>query len=625
MLWLSRLSKAFNKFFTSRTTQFIWKAAALNVPDLPPRPEELTEIAYSSLLFDTHCHNCYSKNCYNVYWSCRIRLCKKCYGDLAVSSRDYYNSLLPHSSKAVKELLYTYHFSVNELVPPLAKHNNGAITQYRPFLDKFLLAWKELSDSEEKQKKKEFLIEHHNSTTAIMKTVPPLEDWYDRCRSTRADELHDVRQARQDAIMEKLKEDGWQIELDYLEASKDDKKKFFKLPEIRKTQALSPRIWATIKDSVADFMQEIRDKRLHEIYMATLQSRVEELGKVIAAIAPDICKYRLTPPECELCIPEIFAMVDPKKEDFNVEDLRPALRTLMIDYLGKRDGYAQQELMTALRKEFGLSDAIDPFWLAVGSHFRCAQCNRVYGLGMAVRHNCQHSWDYPLNKPEWMSDDYFAVIREYIKKSSYYGNGPQFMWLVENFRATFAHAAATIEDCGFDVKTATVKDLDEDKNLRLLCTNHKTRKGDKIEYAPIMKWRTAAFAKHCCNSYYKPNARPAYKRATEKQVAAVKESEEACAAEAALLKNEEHGDNDYFCVRCPERFETVGHATYHVKEKHGIAEPGKNDWTIFHLDMRLPKCVYLVPQQVRKGQHHTLVNLIKNKHISITIYRWENW
>lgn len=56
MLHLSRLSKAFRAMFTSRSTQFIWKAARLNVVGLPPCPVDLTELAYANLLFDPYCH-----------------------------------------------------------------------------------------------------------------------------------------------------------------------------------------------------------------------------------------------------------------------------------------------------------------------------------------------------------------------------------------------------------------------------------------------------------------------------------------------------------------------------------------------------------------------------------------
>ncbi|KAI0088493.1 hypothetical protein BDY19DRAFT_947876 [Irpex rosettiformis] len=619
MLWLSRLSKAFNKFFTSRTTQYIWKAAALNVPGLPPCPEGLTEIAYASLLFDTHCHNCYSKNCYYVYWGCRVRLCKKCYCDLAVRGRNYYNPLYPHH---LEDLLYVYHVDLNGLVPPLVKKDNSAVLQYKPHLDKFLKAFNELP--EDKEKRKEFLVDCQVSTRAILKTVPAFIEWDDRCKSTRADELDDIRQARQDAIEEKLKEDGWQLELDFLETSEEDRKNFLKLPEVRKTQALSPRIWTTIKDSVIKFVQEIRDKRLREIYIESLPNRVYKLGKAIKAVVDGIDRCELTPQECELRIPELFDMVGPNKEDFDVEDLQPTVRTLVVDYLSKRDGVARRELMVALREECGLDDSVDPFSLAVGSCFRCAQCNHAFNLGEAVRHVCRSNWKYPLDKPEGMSNDYFRTVRDSLEEDGY-GLDNQFMWCVENFRPTLKQAVAVIRACGFDVKTATVKDLDGGKDLRLLCTNHRTWNNYKIEYAPIMNWRTAAFTQPCCNLHSKtPHSYPTYERATEKQVAAVKTSEEACTA--AQLKNNAYGYMDFTCVHCSELFETKWYATYHAKNKHDIAEPGENDWTTVCRDEPIvPSNIYLVPTQVNKNRYYRFSQLIKNNDGSIVIYDWEKW
>ncbi|KAI0085152.1 hypothetical protein BDY19DRAFT_967371 [Irpex rosettiformis] len=126
MLNLSRLSKAFRALFTSRTTQYIWKTARINVAGLPPCPEDLTELAYANLLFDPHCHNCQSKNCYFVYWGCRVRLCKTCSNDLSVFSSKY-NSIEYRVDGDDDTTSRTIHHSipVNELVPPLEQRSSG--------------------------------------------------------------------------------------------------------------------------------------------------------------------------------------------------------------------------------------------------------------------------------------------------------------------------------------------------------------------------------------------------------------------------------------------------------------------------------------------------------------------
>ncbi|KAI0089576.1 hypothetical protein BDY19DRAFT_111108 [Irpex rosettiformis] len=56
MLRLARLSKAFRVLLMSRSTEFVWRAARLNDPNLPPCPDDITEVAYANLLYDPTCH-----------------------------------------------------------------------------------------------------------------------------------------------------------------------------------------------------------------------------------------------------------------------------------------------------------------------------------------------------------------------------------------------------------------------------------------------------------------------------------------------------------------------------------------------------------------------------------------
>lgn len=60
LLALARTSKDFRKFFMARTTAKLWETARLNVEGLPDCPPHLSEPAYASLAFDTHCTVRYS-------------------------------------------------------------------------------------------------------------------------------------------------------------------------------------------------------------------------------------------------------------------------------------------------------------------------------------------------------------------------------------------------------------------------------------------------------------------------------------------------------------------------------------------------------------------------------------
>ncbi|TFL01067.1 hypothetical protein BDV98DRAFT_508191 [Pterulicium gracile] len=55
VLPLSRATKALRKMLMQRSAAFIWRAALENRQDVPKRPKNMSEPAYVSLIFDTHC------------------------------------------------------------------------------------------------------------------------------------------------------------------------------------------------------------------------------------------------------------------------------------------------------------------------------------------------------------------------------------------------------------------------------------------------------------------------------------------------------------------------------------------------------------------------------------------
>ena len=240
-------------------------------------------------------------------------------------------------------------------------------------------------------------------------------------------------------------------------------------------------------------MEEVRKYRLHEIDMKELGARLVALGEAIQEVVSEMGERYTTSFECEVRIPELFDLVD-IKNGFDIKHSRPVIRHLVRDYLRKRDQNALQDLADALRHEHGLDESVDPFSLAVGSYFRCVHCDFVFKCQEAIHHVCQYCTDYPRIKPDWMSDDYFNSILNCLPYG-YLGEGRQLMWSVDNFKHAFSQVVPVIEACGFDVKTATVEDLDADKDLRLICLNHKTSAD-----VPIMTWRTAV-------CYYLPTSR----------------------------------------------------------------------------------------------------------------------
>jgi hypothetical protein len=95
LLQLSRVSVDFRAIFTSRSALYMWIAARKNVPRLPNCPDDLSEMEYARLLFETDCevsaapfYKCCSLNnrqaCGRIprrdaIFTLRLRLCKQCY------------------------------------------------------------------------------------------------------------------------------------------------------------------------------------------------------------------------------------------------------------------------------------------------------------------------------------------------------------------------------------------------------------------------------------------------------------------------------------------------------------------------------------------------------------------
>ena len=319
-------------------------------------------------------------------------------------------------------------------------------------------------------------------------------------------------------------------------------------------------VWTSIKGPINEYMQQIREIRLHKIYMDTLKPRVASLEKAMKDVLAELEGHAVTCWECEARIPALFDIVNPEKKEFNLGDLHSTLRPLLQDYLRKRDDIARQELSSAIRRFHDLDKSVDPFALAVGSLFRCNSCAYVFSPQETIHHICRE-YSYPRKKPGWMSRDYFDAICRCTPRWTV--QLTRLIWTVDDFTnsRSLGKASLAIKACGFDVKTATAKDLDEDKNLRLICLNHKSD-GD----IPIMTWRTAVryFTLHhrmCHRSIFNINgsfvivqafhARPCchspkYERATEKQVLAAQE----CETQIKEDSKNDRGYCDFSCAHC---------------------------------------------------------------------------
>ncbi|KAI0738741.1 hypothetical protein BC629DRAFT_322246 [Irpex lacteus] len=136
-----------------------------------------------------------------------------------------------------------------------------------------------------------FLSIRKKAVSEIGKSAVALQGWLESTKTFRSDELNELRHSRRKAILEKLREDGrWQEELGEMETTCYLEERFNMLPEVRKLQALTAKIWANIKGPVIAFMQQRKDERIAEMRRMAMEDRMRamcEFAKTILMRIPD--------------------------------------------------------------------------------------------------------------------------------------------------------------------------------------------------------------------------------------------------------------------------------------------------------------------------------------------------
>ncbi|KAF8997057.1 hypothetical protein BDQ17DRAFT_1329561 [Cyathus striatus] len=92
LVQLTRTSKALRKILSEKSTLFIWRQARSNMDGIPECPDDLSEPAYATFLFETHCIGCQSSRHNILYcWELHARWCTKCIweGDRFVRRNGY--------------------------------------------------------------------------------------------------------------------------------------------------------------------------------------------------------------------------------------------------------------------------------------------------------------------------------------------------------------------------------------------------------------------------------------------------------------------------------------------------------------------------------------------------------
>ncbi|KAI0698460.1 hypothetical protein BC835DRAFT_653701 [Cytidiella melzeri] len=554
LLNLARTTKDLRKFFMGRNSLTFWKAAQLNIPDLPPCPTDLTEPAYANLMFDAHCHNCGGNKCHHIYWRYRVRLCKRCRQGSTAKATAYVITEL-------EELIAPR--EIGDVIPPFEDRSHTIYCQYyQPEIDRLLEAVKQMPPTE-----LDSYLEAQEKLALLRKEDEiDLDDWIRSTKVSQNKELERLREARQSGIIAKLQEEGsWQEDISYMvkSAGQLDYYRFQKLPEVHKTQALTPKIWNKIREPIITFMQSVRENRLTEDHRERLTRRLHIMRELVERIVPRNHKSSLSCREIALYIPEVWRMLDRTAAEFDTEEFQRVLQVSIPEYLEKRTQDTRKFFEDTIKKELGIDGSADPWKLAATAWFNC-DCLLAMPFEHVLHHMCGAICSPPLRRPEGMSIDCFKSILNIFWNR---------VWDVDRFRATFERMKLVIEACGMDVKTATVEDMDR-PDIRLACSHS--------HFTTIMTWRTAVYGQRCGG----------LELATPEQTFAAKTLEPVA---EELHKKELQLKPTFRCTHCS----TVSGVNRpalktHLKDSHAIEDPKEDDWLDERMTLSAPQPICLV-------------------------------
>ncbi|KAG2042400.1 hypothetical protein BDR03DRAFT_1088221 [Suillus americanus] len=293
LLNLSRTSKDFRNLLLQRSSASAWKTARLQVDDLPDCPQDMSEPQYANLVFYPHCHvrRALSKVpppfLTNVYCRIATELSDLFYGHFG-------HDTAPDAS--MKTLLINGAHEAASHGRQISTHMTYRMPMYTErqlFLKK---AFDELLAEHSKTPADEmaaFLPKKRNHAAEVMKHAEQCQQWSQSVASSRKHELDAIRRGRQDDIVTRLTEAGYEPELDYVSRFwlQDHLGTSFKEPK-----PLNTKSWDRMRPGLITALDNVRIRRIEaKVYGPRRQILMDEYKKYLQRSPPRDAAFDMMP------------------------------------------------------------------------------------------------------------------------------------------------------------------------------------------------------------------------------------------------------------------------------------------------------------------------------------------
>ncbi|CAE6433663.1 unnamed protein product [Rhizoctonia solani] len=262
LLSLARSNKFFRKMLMSRTSQYLWKQALANDPEIPECPPELSEPQYVSLLFSKTCSSCGARVLRRMDPYLYVRLCNSCRDEqvVEVSLLNDFSPMLPISDGSDRTVITESPFGFGYTLRSEALKVNTAVKQAMENGD---TEWRDrrIDEMDERRARGE-----------------ELEDYLDMIEDEREMELELLKVQRRDQIRARLLEEGWTEQS--TRPSPDNSVEWHKL--VWQPKPLTDRIWNNLYPKLIPFLQS---NRTYNDELDKKTRRKERVRKVQALVA----------------------------------------------------------------------------------------------------------------------------------------------------------------------------------------------------------------------------------------------------------------------------------------------------------------------------------------------------
>ncbi|KAL0577111.1 hypothetical protein V5O48_004864 [Marasmius crinis-equi] len=301
LLRLSRTSKDLRRALISRSSKSVWKAARANLGVPDPLPS-MSEPKFAHFMFDPHCHFCRTATVHHIAWWAALRCCKACLPEYFSSPEELQDrGILADVPLDFWKILPRYPL-VNG---PMGQRRWRRVEQvylvsaaedlHRHFLDYPSVACMQ------------WLTEKLNAvvddlqgtyTVAFVQQLILCKRWAESRSTAREQELEDAREARFDAIVQKLHDLGWGQELAFEQGRRELRK--HKL--VNQPKSLTAKIWKNIETPLSEFMSSVKAARLQREYVAMCGERLRIVSQILEDRKATLPRGLISPPALDVAL-----------------------------------------------------------------------------------------------------------------------------------------------------------------------------------------------------------------------------------------------------------------------------------------------------------------------------------